>query len=195
MGFELLGQAICSGRNVSARRLREPGPSAQELEALLRLAAAAPDHGGLTPWRFVLVPPQRRSLLAEAFALALLDRDVAASQQEVEHAREKGFRAPTLLIAIVDLGSSPQAQIPPLERVVSFGAAIQNILLGTQAMGYGAGLTSGQAMQSLRLRQLCALALQEHTVCRVNIGTVDVHNPGRRRVHKQPAEFMSILGD
>ncbi|RYF53913.1 MAG: nitroreductase [Comamonadaceae bacterium] len=180
---------------VSAKRLREPGPNAQELEALLRLAAAAPDHGRLTPWRFILVPPQRRSLLADAFALALLDRDAAASELEVQQAREKSFRAPMLLIAIVDLGSSPHAQIPPLERLVSFGAAIQNILLGAQAMGYGAGLTNGQAMQSLRLRQLCALTPQEHAMCCVNIGTVDAHSPERCCVRKQPAEFMSVLSD
>lgn len=66
---------ITTRSNVSPRRLVGPGPSAQQVEALLGLAAVAPDHGLLTPWRFVLVPVDQRHRLAEAFALALLDRD------------------------------------------------------------------------------------------------------------------------
>jgi hypothetical protein len=69
-------QALISSRqNVSPKRLVEPGPSAEQLEALLSLAAAAPDHGLLMPWRFILVPAGQRQHLAEVFALALIDRD------------------------------------------------------------------------------------------------------------------------
>ena len=38
------------------------------------------------------------------------------------------------------------------------GAAIQNLLLGAHSMGYGAGLTIGQAMSSPRLNALLGLA-------------------------------------
>ena len=70
---------ITSRRNVSPKRLVEPGPTSQQLDALLTLAAAAPDHGLLTPWRFVIVPAAQRQRLAEAFALALVDRDPGAT--------------------------------------------------------------------------------------------------------------------
>ena len=56
-------------------------------------------------------------------------------------------RAPLLLAAVACLGDS-EPNTPPLERMISMGAAIQNVLLGAHAMGFGVGLTSGKAMAS-----------------------------------------------
>ena len=175
-----MAQALISSRqNVSPKRLVEPGPSADQLDALLSLAAAAPDHGLLMPWRFILVPAAQRHHLAGVFALALIDRDPGATLEQIESAREKAHRAPLLLVAIACLGPR-EPNTPPLERMVSMGAAIQNLLLGAHAMGFGAGLTSGQAMTSSRLRALLNLADGEAPVCCVNVGAVSKRKPGQR---------------
>lgn len=181
---------ITTRSNVSPRRLVEPGPSAQQVEALLELAAAAPDHGLLTPWRFVLVPVDQRHRLAEAFALALLDRDPAATLEQIESAREKAHRAPLLMVAVACLGHR-EPDIPALERMVSMGAAIQNILLGAYVMGFGAGLTSGLAMSSSSLGQLLRLAPGEHAVCCINVGRVGKRRP--TRIRPMPEHFTSTL--
>lgn len=111
-----------------------------------------------------------RHRLGEVFAQALLDRDPEATAVQIEAAREKAHRAPLLLVAIACLGPR-EPDIPALERMVSMGAALQNLLLAAHAMGYGASLTSGQAMASPRLASLCALSEGEAPVCCVNIGT------------------------
>jgi len=188
--FVLAQALITSRRNVSPRRLAEPGPAAAQLEALLALAAAAPDHGLLTPWRFVLVPPSKRHRLAEAFALSLIDRDPAATLEQIESAREKAHRAPVLLVVIACLGPR-EANIPALERMVSVGAAIQNLLLGAHAMGYGSGLSSGQAMASPRMRHLLSLGEGEEAVCCINLGTVAQPKPARLR--PAPSSFACTL--
>ncbi|MFM9999024.1 MAG: nitroreductase family protein [Burkholderiaceae bacterium] len=87
-----------------------------------------------------------------------------------------------------------EPNMPPLERMVSMGAAIQNILLGSHAMGFGAGLTSGQAMASPRLHALCGLKDGEAPVCFVNIGTVSKRKPATR-CRPPPSEFVSELRD
>jgi nitroreductase len=187
-----MAQALISSRqNVSPKRLVEPGPSAEQLDALLSLAAAAPDHGLLMPWRFILVQAGQRQHLAEVFALALIDRDPGATLEQIESAREKAHRAPLLLVAIACLGPR-EPNTPPLERMVSMGAAIQNLLLGAHAMGFGAGLTSGQAMASSRLHDLCGLAEGEAAVCCVNIGTV-TKRKASERARPLPVEFVSEL--
>jgi nitroreductase len=188
--FALAQTLIGTRQNVSPKRLVEPGPSAGQLEALLALAATAPDHGLLTPWRFILVPAGQRHRLAEVFALALVDRDPGATLEQIEAARAKAHRAPLLLVAIACLGPR-EPDIPPLERMVSMGAAIQNLLLGAHAMGFGAGLTSGQAMASERLRALCGLAEGEVAVCCVNIGTVGRHKGTRWRA--SPGTLLTEL--
>lgn len=182
---------IGSRQNVSPKRLVEPGPTAEQLHELLSLAAAAPDHGLLTPWRFIIVPADQRHRLAEVFALALIDRDPGATLEQIESAREKAHRAPLLMVAIACLGPR-EPDTPALERMVSMGAAIQNLLLGAHAMGFDAGLTSGQAMASKRLSELCGLAPGEVPVCCVNIGTVSKRKPGSS-VRPLPSSFVSEL--
>ena len=162
---------IHSRQNVSPRRLFAPAPSAQQLEQLFAATAAAPDHGGINPWRFIIIPQDKRALLAEVFAVALVDRDPGAAAEQIEAAREKAHRAPLLLLAVARLGPA-EPDIQPLERMVSLGCAIQNMLLLAHAMGFGGGLTSGQAMRSERMRSLFSLTEGEQPVCFVNIGTV-----------------------
>lgn len=183
-------ELISSRQNVSPKRLLEPGPSPTQVQELLHAAAAAPDHGVLQPWRFVIVPADKRTLLGDAFAAALTDRDPAATPDEIAAAREKAHRAPFLMLAIARLGPD-DAGIPDAERLVSLGCAIQNILLCAHAMSFGAGLTSGQAMRSPRLRDLFKLAEGELPVCCVNVGTVEKWK--RQRPRPMPEEFCSTL--
>jgi len=181
---------ITSRQSVSPKRLVEPGPDAAQLQRILRAAAAAPDHGELTPWRFVIVPQDKRALLAEVFALALIDRDAGATLEQIESAREKAHRAPLLMLSVARLGRS-EPDIAAAERLVSLGCALQNMLLAAHAMGYGAGLTSGQAMTSARLRELFALAEGERAVCCINVGSVTKRRPLRTR--PAPAAIVSTL--
>ena len=207
---EFANALIHSRQNVSPRRLDEPGPSPQQLEDILGTAAAAPDHGQLLPWRFVVVPKKQRGRLADVFGLALLDRDSAATPDQIENAREKAHRSPFLMLAIARLaeqkapsGTAPkreaqhhestESEVCDAERLVSFGCAIQNILLSAHAAGFGTGLTSGQAMVSPRLRALFDLSEKEIAVCCINIGTVTKHKTPR--VRPDLANFISNLSD
>lgn len=117
---EPLAEAACaliaSRQNVSPRRLVGPAPSKAHLERLFAAAAAAPDHGQLLPWRLVIVPPDKRGMLAEAFALALIDRDPEATAVQIEAAREKAHRSPLLMLAVARLVSEQEPEIPNVER-------------------------------------------------------------------------------
>ncbi|MEO8655008.1 MAG: nitroreductase family protein [Ramlibacter sp.] len=187
-----MAEALIGSRsNVSPKRLFDPGPSSEQLAALFSLAAAAPDHGQLTPWQFVIVPVDKRHLLAEVFALALIDRDPGATLGQIESAREKAHRAPLLMVAVARLGTR-EPNTPELERMVSLGAAIQNMLLGAHAMGFGSGLTSGQAMASPRLRGFLDLKEGEVPVCCVNIGTAGKRKPSNR-LRPDPTSFIRTI--
>ena len=181
---------ITSRQNISPKRLVEPGPNADQVAQIFRAVAAAPDHGLLTPWRFILVPADKRVVLAEVFALALIDRDPGATLEQIEAARDKAYRAPFLLLAVARLGTC-EPNIPVLERMVSVGAAIQNLLLSAHSLGFGGGLTSGQAMQSKRMSDLFQLDIGEEAVCFVNVGTVSKKKLPRLRPER--ATFVSSL--
>ncbi len=181
---------ITSRQNISPKRLAEPGPSVSQLDQIFRSAASAPDHGLVRPWRFVIVPQDKRALLAEVFALALVDRDPGATLEQIETAREKAHRAPVLMLVVARLGAC-EPPIPALERMVSVGAAVQNMLLMAHGQGFGSSLTSGQAMQSPRMRQLFGLEAGEEAVCFLNIGTVSKRKT--QRLHPDASNFVSSL--
>ena len=112
-----------------------------------------------------------------------------ATAEQLESAREKAFRAPFLMLAIVRLqarSTEParkasagdgnyEALVCDAERLVSLGCAIQNIILAAHAAGFGSGLTSGQAMGSSHLRRLFSLGGDEQAVVGQRTAVVQVH--------------------
>jgi len=190
--FHVARSLVTARCSVLPRRLISPGPNAEQLQQLFEMAAAAPDHGQRVPWRFIVVPREQRHRLAEVFAKALVDRDPGATGEQIESAREKAHRAPLLMVVVARLGSA-LSDIPALERMVSLGAAVQNMLLGAQALGLGAGLTSGKAMASAHMSHLLGLDDGDVAVCCINIGTV-AECRVRTRSRPHATDFVSTLG-
>ena len=185
-------ELIHGRQNFTPRRLIEPGPSPSQLDALMVAAAAAPDHGELTPWRFILIPEPQRQALGDVFRAALLERDSAATPQQQLDASEKARRAPCLLLAVVDLAPKDKP-VPDVERMVSLGCATQNMLLMARAMGYGSGLSSGKALESVALRRAFGLSEHERAACFVSFGTVSTARPVRSN-RPTPTLIMSVFG-
>ena len=172
------------------KRLISPGPNTEQLAMILNAAATAPDHGQLLPWRFVIVPQAARARLADAFGASLVERDAAATDEQIAQAREKAHRAPLLLLLVVD-GRRGCQDIDLYERTVSAGCAVQNMLLMATALGFGSALTSGKALKSTGLRALFGLHQGEHALCCVSVGTVQSGKSVRLR--PAPADFVHTL--
>ena len=181
---------IHSRRTVLPAGLAEPGPTAQQLHAILHAASAAPDHHDLVPWRFVIIPAAARPALAEAFEAALRERDREATPEQRAKAREKAFRSPLLLLAIARVRDE-DPEIPPNQRLVSAGCAIQNMLLMATALGYGSALTSGKALGSRVMRELFSVGADEEALCFISFGTIE--GPRRHRVRATLDRYVSEL--
>lgn len=184
-------ELIHARQTVLPKRLLAPGPDACQLQALLGAAAAAPDHGQLLPWRFVIVPRTERASLGEVFAQALRERDPSAAQEQLDQAREKAHRAPLLLLLVVD-GDCGDPAVDLSERILSAGCAVQNMLLMATAMGYGSALTSGKALGSQALRHRFGLSAGEQALCFMSLGTVAARRPARAR--PTVPDYCSTLG-
>jgi len=137
---------MATRRSGKPRDLGEPGPTAEQLDRILAAATRVPDHGKLAPWRFVIVPPDRRP----AFA-ALLDRAYRAerpdpSKVEIEAVRQFAEQAPALIVVL----STPAhaSHIPIWEQELSTGAACMNLLIATHAEGLAGGWLTGWAAYS-----------------------------------------------
>jgi nitroreductase len=175
----LLGQ-MCASAHVAPKRLEAPGPTTDELNLIFTAAAQAPNHGNIQPWRFILVPQEKRAALGQAFLQALQERDANATKAELNIAFEKAFRAPCLILAIVNHGHT-EPQIAAHERQISLGCAIQNMLLMAQTLSIGSGITSGQAMNSRFVREIFRLTPDEEAMCYLAFGQVMTYKTKRKR--------------
>ena len=187
---EMTAALISSRQSFLPKRLFQPGPTSAQLEVIFSMAATAPDHNLTRPWRIVICPQECRGLLSDAFARSLLDRDPHATEQQVQDAMVKAHRAPLVMLAIVN-ARGLDSDVPPSERIISAGCAIQNIFLMAHAMGFGASPTSGKSMYMKPVRDLFGLKEFEDPLCFINIGTPDRSTLAKPRMI--PSEFVSTL--
>src|SRR5260370_36313858 len=82
----------------SAAALEEPAPNEDQLAAMLKAAAHAPDHALMRPWRFIVVRGDARIRLGEVMAEATRPREPNATAEAVERDRTKPVRPPMLVV-------------------------------------------------------------------------------------------------
>lgn len=123
-------------RSASVKELTGPGPSAAEIERLLAVASRVPDHGKLTPWRFILFEGEARAAAGEVLAARHQALHPDHSPATLDQQRATFERAP-VVIAVISV-ATPHPKIPEWEQVLSAGAACQSLVTAAIAMGYGA---------------------------------------------------------
>jgi nitroreductase len=158
---------LAQRRSSSAQTLAAPGPSAQEVELLLRLGARVPDHGKLAPWRFVLFEPAAKAAYVarlEAIAAA----DPAKGGQKT--AKLGKLRAAPVTITVISR-PDPSADIPEWEQILSAGAVCMNLLIAAQAMGYGANWITDWYAYDVEARAVLGLEPGEQVAGFIHIGT------------------------
>jgi nitroreductase len=128
-------------RTIAAAQLAEPGPSEAEIRRLVAVAARVPDHGKLTPWRFVLYRGADRAALDAKLEPLYRAKfpDVPAEKAEFEVTR---FQRVPLTVGVV-ARTREHFKIPLWEQELSVGAACMNLLLAAHALGYAGQWLSG----------------------------------------------------
>jgi nitroreductase len=126
--------------SVSAKHLREPGPTDDELWTVAMVALRAPDHEKRIPFRFAVTRGEGLERLAALFVD--YGRRRGKEGRELEKEREKAMQAPVVIAVIARI--NPYDEIaPPHEQWTTVGGAIANALNALHFMGYGAKMVSG----------------------------------------------------
>lgn len=138
-------------RSAKPRELVGPGPSAAELDRMLTIAARTPDHGQLTPWRFVTVAEDQRDAFGAILRHALVEHDPCATV--AHHQKEDDFAHYAGQLIVLVSAAVPDRKIPLWEQELSCGSAAMNLLLAATALGYVAGWVTGWRTYSERVRE------------------------------------------
>ncbi|MBW6531676.1 nitroreductase [Sphingomonas sp. RRHST34] len=177
---------LATRRSGKPRDLVAPGPTRDQLVGMIQLAGRTPDHGKLAPWRFVIVPDERRDALAARLVEAYRAERPAAARLELEAMDQFARQAPALVVAL----SSPrlESHIPLWEQELSAGAACMNLLHAAHAHGFAAGWLTGWPAFSDAVRDLFGAAPERIA------GFMFIGTPGRaleERPRPDPAALWS----
>ncbi len=124
---------LLSRRSGSAKTMKGPGPNADQLRKMLAAGVRVPDHGKLTPWRFIVFEGDGRARMGAILAESIAgERDI--SPERVEQERNRFMRAP-IVIGVVSRVRE-QIPIPVWEQELSAGAVCMTIVLAAHAMGF-----------------------------------------------------------
>jgi nitroreductase len=155
-------------RSVKPIELNGPGPAAGELETLLTVASRVPDHGKLTPWRFIVFEGEARQKAGEAIAAVFKATNPQATDDQIAFERARLSRAP-LVVAVVSR-AAPHVKIPEWEQVLSAGAAAMNLVTAAHALGFAANWITEWYAYDRKVLDALGVAANEKIAGFVHIG-------------------------
>jgi len=171
-------------RSAKPRELVGPGPTPEEMERILTIGTRVPDHGKLTPWRFVTVAEDQRDALAALLLDALAHENPDATDAHRQKEREFAHYAGQLVVLVS--APVPDHKIPEWEQQLSCGAAGMNLLLAAHALGYVAGWVTGWRAYSPRVNT--AFCGPGERIA----GFIFIGQPGRELEERERPELGSV---
>lgn len=158
-------------RSVLARNMTSPGPSAEQLRAILEVAMRVPDHGKIAPWKFVVLQGDARQALGEIAAQDLGDEDGSVAAQFM--------RAPCVVAVLAT--PKPHPKVPRSEQILSVGAACMTLLTAAQAQGFAAQWLTGPAAYAPDVKAALGGGVDDEIAAFVYLGTADEKPSERTR--------------
>lgn len=171
----------------SDSNLSFPGPSAEQLEVIKKAALKVPDHGGLKPFRFIVVEEEGRDKLGEIYYQAA----VAEGQAErvVDRAKALPQRAPMLIIAISPYQEHPK--VPRIEQIESAACSVFAMQQAAFAQRLSGVWRTGYFAQSPKVKSLLGLNERDEIVGYLYLGTPTV--ACTKPIRHTPDEFFESL--
>ena len=160
-------------KRVSARRLKEPCPSEDEMTKVYEAALRAPDHAWLRPSSFIEVTGggiKELSKIFEEYAQTIPN----IKDEIIIKYKNAPFRAPMIIILVSTFKDHPK--VPGIEQKLSTAASAQNILLSLSALGYSAIWRTGKLAFNPYIASKLNLGDNQEILGYIYVGTAEGNN-------------------
>lgn len=161
------------------RLLGEPGPSHDQLLRMLETAVRVPDHGRLTPWRFLRIAGDARKRFGDRLLDIYLRERPDAPDAALDKERSRFAYAPVVIAVVGRIAR--HHKIPEIEQRLSAGAVCLQLLHAAHALGFGAQWLTGWTAYHPEIHAVLELAKCEEIIGFVHIGTPIAEVPDRER--------------
>lgn len=165
--------------SIPSRQLGEPAPDDATLQRLLRAAIRVPDHGKLAPWRLIVLRGEAKQELGLRLAAMAVQKNPDLPEAKRLKEQQRYTFAPLVIAVVARI--DPESRIPGQEQLLSAGCVAYNLLLGAQALGFGAQWLTGWAAYDRDAAGVFGLSAHERIISFVHIGTPKREVPDRER--------------
>jgi nitroreductase len=179
--FNLLEQIVTERRSIKPAVFNGKKIADHEIRQLLELGNWAPTHGFTEPWRFIVYSGEAVRQFCHQHAELYREGTPPATFNpgKYEKQQHNGDKASHLVLVYMQRGSN--SNITELEEICATAAAVQNILLGAEALGVSVLWSTGGMVMYPVMKKYLGLGDQDVVIGLLYMGYTDEPaRPGRR---------------
>lgn len=174
----------------SEKKLTTPAPQGEQLQTILQAGLQAPDHGRLTPYRFVVIEKTGLKKLEHCFKEAVIEFNLG--EERLKKAENLPKKAPMFIAVIAKLNPEIK-KVPTWEQLLSAGCATYSIQLAANALGFANIWITGAWVDGKALRHSLNCNEQEKIIALLMLGTAENQEKERSNKHSHLNEVVSYL--
>jgi nitroreductase len=183
-------KAIHSRRSVG--KVKDKIPDKEIINTILEAGRWAPNHFRTQPWRYIVLAGDGRQTLADAYTEVDLHEQEYSDEEKVgirEKSRRKAFRAPVIIVLIVEPKNLPQVEF--IEEIEACACATQNMLLTIHDLGLGAIWRTGKSCYHKLMKEKFQVSNQGMVTGFLYVGYPDVEP--KQPPKKQLDDFVTWI--
>ncbi|MEI6860360.1 MAG: NAD(P)H nitroreductase [Shewanella sp.] len=151
----------------SCPRLIDPAPDKYQLKVILDAGVRVPDHGGLSPWEFIIAQGEGINRLGDIFLQAAIENGA----DEVKQAKIQSMplRAPMVIVVVAK--PRVHSKVPEFEQLISAGCSTMAMQQAAFALGLGGIWRTGELASDKRVHQKLGLSHSDQIIGFLYLGT------------------------
>lgn len=152
----------------STKSLTAPAPDELQLETMLQAASQVPDHGNLTPWRFIVINSEKgKTRLHQALLKAVDELNLGEDTRAKTH---KVINLAPMIIAVI---ASTKSGKPEWEQQMSAACSAYALQLAAQAQGFDSIWITGLWVGTEQVRAAFNCGEKEKILGFIMVGTAE----------------------
>lgn len=159
---------LLTRKSGSPKAMTGPGPDADQLRTILTAASRVPDHGKLTPWRFITFRGEARGRFGAELARLFKAANPDAIPEILAAEARRFERAPVVVAVVSRAEGNPK--VPEWEQQMSAGAACTMMLLAAHALGFTPAWYTEWPAYDARVKEVLGLSEKERIAGFIYIG-------------------------
>ncbi|EJS89184.1 hypothetical protein AAUPMB_07118, partial [Pasteurella multocida subsp. multocida str. Anand1_buffalo] len=161
----------------SEKKLTAPAPDKAQLDVIFQAALNVPDHGRLSPYRFIVMEGEGLNKLE--ILLKETVQEFELGEEFLKKAENLASRAP-MVIAVIAKINKALPKVPAWEQMLSAGCATYAIQLAANAQGFANVWITGKWVNGSKLRHAFDCAEHDKVIALLMLGSAEEKWIGKR---------------